>query len=64
MPRSTAAGRGIMGMATREDDDVDSMFVCSSHDYVMMFSNLGRVYKLKAYEIPEGGRTAQGDESD
>ncbi|MGI6268950.1 MAG: DNA gyrase subunit A [Candidatus Howiella sp.] len=53
-------GRGIMGMATREDDDVDSMFVCSSHDYVMMFSNLGRVYKLKAYEIPEGGRTAKG----
>lgn len=53
-------GRGIMGMATREDDDVDSMFVCSSHDYVMMFSNLGRVYRMKAYEIPEGSRTAKG----
>lgn len=53
-------GRGIMGMTTREDDYVDSMFVCSSHDYVMMFSNLGRVYRIKAYEIPEGTRTAKG----
>lgn len=53
-------GRGIMGMTTKEDDYVDSMFVCSSHDYVMMFSNLGRVYRLKAYEIPEAGRTAKG----
>lgn len=53
-------GRGIMGMTTKEDDYVDSMFVCSSHDYVMMFSNLGRVYKLKAYEIPEASRTAKG----
>lgn len=53
-------GRGIMGMTTKEDDYVDSMFVCSSHDYIMMFSNLGRVYKLKAYEIPEASRTAKG----
>lgn len=53
-------GRGIMGMSTREDDYVDSMFVCSSHDYVMMFSNLGRVYRMKAYEIPEGSRTSKG----
>ncbi|MBQ6816453.1 MAG: DNA gyrase subunit A [Clostridia bacterium] len=53
-------GRGIRGMTTREDDVVESMFVCSSHDNVLMLSNLGRIYKLKAYEIPEGSRTAKG----
>ena len=53
-------GRGIRGMTTREDDIVESMFVCSSHDYILMFSNLGRIYKLKAYEIPEGSRTGKG----
>ena len=53
-------GRGIRGMTTREDDIVESMFVCSSHDYILMFSNLGRIYKLKAYEIPEGSRIGKG----
>ena len=53
-------GRGIKGLSTREDDIVDNMFVCSSHDYVMLFSNLGRVYRMKAYEIPEGTRTGKG----
>ena len=53
-------GRGIRGMTTREDDIVESMFICSSHDNVLMLSNLGRVYKLKAYEIPEGSRTSKG----
>ena len=53
-------GKGIRGMTTREDDFVESMFVCSSHDYIMMFTNLGRVYRLKAYEIPEGTRTSKG----
>ncbi len=53
-------GKGIKGMTTREDDFVESMFVCSSHDYIMMFTNLGRVYRLKAYEIPEGTRTSKG----
>ncbi len=53
-------GRGIRGMTTREDDIVESMFVCSSHDYILMFSNLGRIYKLKAYEIPEGSRVGKG----
>ncbi len=53
-------GRGITGMTTREDDVVENMFICSSHDRVMMFSNLGRVYRIKAYEIPEGSRTAKG----
>ncbi len=53
-------GRGIRGMTTREDDIVENMFICSSHDYILMFSNLGRIYKLKAYEIPEGSRIGKG----
>lgn len=53
-------GRGITGMTTREDDVVENMFVCSSHDRIMLFSNLGRVYRIKAYEIPEGTRTSKG----
>ena len=53
-------GRGITGMTTREDDTVENMFVCSTHDYIMLFSNLGRMYRIKAYEIPEGSRTSKG----
>ena len=53
-------GRGITGMTTRENDVVENMFVCSSHDRIMLFSNLGRVYRIKAYEIPEGTRTSKG----
>ena len=53
-------GKGIKGMSTREDDLVQNMFVCSSHDSIMMFTNLGRVYRIKAYEIPEGSRTSKG----
>lgn len=53
-------GKGIIGMTTRDDDFVENMFTCSSHDYVMMFSNLGRVYRMKAYELPEGSRTSKG----
>ena len=53
-------GRGITGMTTREEDSIENMFVCSSHDYIMLFSNLGRMYRIKAYEIPEGTRTGKG----
>ena len=53
-------GRGVNGLTTRDDDITENMFVCSSHDYVMMFTNIGRVYRLKAYEIPEGTRTSKG----
>ncbi len=53
-------GRGITGMTTREEDAIENMFVCSSHDYIMLFSNLGRMYRIKAYEIPEGSRTSKG----
>ncbi len=53
-------GKGIKGMNTREDDIVQNMFVCSSHESIMMFTNLGRVYRIKAYEIPEGSRQSKG----
>ena len=53
-------GRGITGMTTRADDVVENMFVCSSHDRIMLFSNFGRAYRIKAYEIPEGSRTGKG----
>ncbi|BCI59371.1 DNA gyrase subunit A [Solibaculum mannosilyticum] len=53
-------GRGISGMTQREEDYVDEMFVCSTHDTVMFFTNIGRVYRLKGYEVPEGSRTSKG----
>ena len=53
-------GRGISGMSRREEDVATEMFVIGSHDYVMFFTNLGRVYRLKCYEIPEGSRTSKG----
>jgi DNA gyrase subunit A len=53
-------GRGIKGMATIEDDYIEDLLMTSTHNYLMFFTNLGRVYRLKAYEIPEAGRTARG----
>ncbi len=53
-------GKGLRGMTMREDDYIENIFTCNSHDYVMLFSNLGRLYRIKAYEIPEGSRTAKG----
>lgn len=53
-------GRGISGMTRRDEDVAAEMFVLNSHDYVMFFSDLGRVYRLKAYEVPEGSRTSRG----
>lgn len=53
-------GRGIAGMTRRDEDVASEMFVLSSHDYVMFFTNLGRVYRLKCYEIPEGSRASKG----
>ncbi len=53
-------GKGVKGMTTREEDVVDNMFVCQSHDKLMFFSNFGKVYRLKAYEIPEGARVGKG----
>ena len=53
-------GRGISGMTRKEEDVATEMFVLNTHDYVMFFTNLGRVYRLKAYEVPEGSRTSKG----
>ncbi|GGK33596.1 DNA gyrase subunit A [Caldalkalibacillus thermarum] len=53
-------GRGITGLGTKEDDFVEHLFVANTHDFILLFTNKGRVYRLKAYEIPELGRTARG----
>ncbi len=53
-------GRGVTGMTTREEDVASEMFVINTHDYVMFFTNMGKVYKVKCYEIPEGSRTSKG----
>ncbi|MCF0146137.1 MAG: DNA gyrase subunit A [Eubacterium sp.] len=53
-------GRGIKGMQTIENDYIADLFMTQTHSYLMFFTNLGRVYRLKAYEIPESGRTARG----
>ncbi len=53
-------GKGISGMSRREEDVASDMFIVNSHDYVMFFTNFGRVYRLKCYEVPEGSRTSKG----
>ncbi len=53
-------GKGIRGMQTIDEDYIESMIVTTTHNYLMFFTNTGRVYRLKGYEIPEAGRTARG----
>ena len=53
-------GRGIKGMSTIDDDYIEDLLMTTTHHYLMFFTNYGRVYRLKAYEIPEAGRTARG----
>lgn len=53
-------GRGIVGMQTRDEDFVKDLFLCSTHDTILFFTDHGRVYRLKGYEVPEAGRTARG----
>lgn len=53
-------GKGLTGMETKEEDYVEQLFIGSTHDYMLFFSNLGRLYWLKTYQIPEAGRTAKG----
>ena len=53
-------GKGVKGAALREDDVVDHFFVTTTHRWLLFFTNLGRVYRAKAYELPEGGRDAKG----
>ncbi len=65
MPQDTfkaqhRGGKGIKGMQTIEDDYIDEIFMTNTHNFIMFFTNKGRVYRLKGYEIPESGRTARG----
>lgn len=53
-------GRGISGMTQKEDDVTETMFTCSTHDFVMFFTNLGRTYRIKGYEVPEASRQSKG----
>ena len=53
-------GKGITAMATKEEDYVDTVFTASTHDYILFFTNKGRVHRKKGYQIPEAGRTAKG----
>ena len=53
-------GKGVIGMGTKEEDFTRAVFTCSTHDYILFFTNKGKVYWLKAYQIPTGGRTAKG----
>ena len=53
-------GKGIVGLTTRDSDFVRDLIITSTHDYLMFFTDMGRVYKIKAYEIPEASRTAKG----
>ncbi|HYP47815.1 MAG TPA: DNA gyrase C-terminal beta-propeller domain-containing protein, partial [Thermoleophilaceae bacterium] len=53
-------GVGVMGMDTKDEDFIEHLFVCSTHDYLLFFTNRGKVYRQKVYELPEMGRTAKG----
>src|SRR5918994_2074486 len=53
-------GVGIIGMDTKEDDYIEHLFVCSTHDYLLFFTNRGKVYRSKVYDLPEAGRTSKG----
>ena len=54
-------GRGVSGMTRRDEDFVEELFVCSSHDYVLFFTSKGKMYRLKGYEIPESSRASRGN---
>ena len=58
--RQSRGGRGLTGVTTKEDDFIEHMFVASTHNYLMLFTDRGRCYWLKVHEIPEGGRMARG----
>ena len=53
-------GKGITAMSTKEEDYVDTVFTASTHDFILFFTNKGRVHRKKGYQIPEAGRTARG----
>jgi DNA gyrase subunit A len=58
--RQSRGGKGVTGATTKEDDFIEHMFIASTHNYILFFTDKGRCYWLKVFEIPEGGRTARG----
>ncbi len=58
--KQARGGKGVTGVGTKEDDFIEHMFVASTHQYILFFTDRGRCYWLKVHEIPEGGRTARG----
>ena len=54
------AGKGVIGLSTRDEDFVENIFVTSTHNHILFFTNMGRAYRIKCYEIPEAGRQAKG----
>ena len=58
--QQSRGGKGVKGIKQREEDSVKSLFTCSTHDFIMLFTNHGRVYRIKGYEVPESSRTAKG----
>ena len=58
--KQSRGGQGRIGMGTRNEDFVEHLLVGSTHSYVLMFTNLGRLYWLKVYEIPDAGTTGKG----
>ncbi|MEI6663271.1 MAG: DNA gyrase subunit A [Actinomycetes bacterium] len=58
--RQKRGGVGVAGMGTKEGDWIQHLFVCSTHDYLLFFTNRGKVYRTKVYELPEGARTSKG----
>ncbi|KKL47709.1 hypothetical protein LCGC14_2332820, partial [marine sediment metagenome] len=53
-------GIGVIGMETKEDDYIEHLKICSTHDFLLFLTNFGKVYRLKVYELPEGARTSRG----
>ena len=60
LPQAEARRRGVTGMDLKEGDYIEHLLICSTHDYLLFFTNRGKVYRLKVYELPEGSRTAKG----
>lgn len=53
-------GKGVLAMQTRDEDEVKSLFICNTHEHLLFFTNRGKVYRIKGYQVPEAGRTAKG----
>ena len=58
--QQSRGGKGVKGLTQREEDNVKTLFTCSTHDFIMLFTNLGRVYRIKGYNVPEGSRQSKG----